>query len=285
MKYSFGVEKWSTLVAMLEAASRITVLTGAGCSTESGIPDYRGPDGEWRSSKPVQYAEFVRDPLRRRHYWARSYRGWDRFAGARPNTAHFAIAALERAGRVSRLITQNVDGLHGDAGSRAMIELHGNNHRVDCLDCRATIPRAELQQRLAALNPEWDHEPSRMLADGDAEIEMNRTASFEIADCGRCGGILKPDVVFFGENVPLERVALAMKSVETSDALLVVGSSLAVWSGYRFARAAAGRGIPIAILNRGWTRADELAAVKLDAACGEVLPALVAEIAGGRDPI
>ncbi len=266
------------LSALLAAAERRVVLTGAGCSTESGIPDYRGPDGVWRTRRPVMYGDFVRDESVRRYYWARSFRGWDRFRAARPNAAHDALARLEGAGGVATLITQNVDGLHQAAGSERVIELHGSNHRVVCLDCREGALRADFQARLAEANRGWTHEAVALRADGDAEIDRELTAGFRVAGCERCGGVVKPDVVFFGECVPRPRVEEAMNAVANADVLFVVGSSLAIWSGFRFAREAAARGVPIAILNRGWTRADDLATARLDARCGEALPGIVDEI-------
>lgn len=257
----------------INRARNLVVLTGAGCSTESGIPDYRGPSGAWRHRKPMQIGEFLRSDVNRRRYWARSYFGWPRFAAARPNAAHRALAALESGGPVAAVITQNVDGLHSSAGSRSVIDLHGRLDRVVCLSCESTISRDALQERLARLNRGWN--PGGNVApDGDAEIGQEWIDRFAVAACG-CGGVLKPDVVFFGENVPVDRVAESMRALATADALLVVGSSLAVWSGFRFARAAADRGLPIAIVNVGWTRADDLAALKVEQRCGDLLRALV----------
>jgi len=251
----------------------LVVLTGAGCSTESGIPDYRGPSGAWKHRKPMHLGEFLRSDANRRRYWARSYYGWPRFASARPNAAHDALAKLENEGRLATLITQNVDGLHSTAGSRSVIDLHGRLDRVVCLACAKTISRDELQRRFAELNSEWDGH-GIVAPDGDAEIAQESIDRFAVASC-ECEGILKPDIVFFGENVPRDRVADSMRAVEQSDALLVVGSSLAVWSGYRFARAAAERGVPIGIVNVGWTRADELASLKIERSCGDLLGSLV----------
>lgn len=261
---------------------RRIVLTGAGCSTESGIPDYRGPDGAWRHRKPIQFAEFAGDEANRRYYWARAFRGWDQFSAARPNRAHRALADLERSGAIDGVITQNVDGLHQSAGSRNVLELHGSNHHVVCLGCRAISTRAALQQRMRQWNREWNPQAEELRADGDAELPRSRTEGFLVPSCENCGGALKPDVVFFGESVPRERVDAAMESVLGADVLLVVGSSLAVWSGYRFARAAAAAGVPVAILNLGWTRADELASIKLERRCGEVLSALAEVLDGER---
>jgi NAD-dependent SIR2 family protein deacetylase len=259
------------LADIIGASRRITVLTGAGCSTESGIPDYRSPGGSWTRHRPVQYGEFVRLPERRRRYWARSFVGWRRFASARPNGTHRWVVSLEESGRMTGLVTQNVDELHSLAGSRNQIELHGSNHRVICLDCRARWPREEHQAALAGCNPAWSETTPSIAPDGDAPLEGDREQSFVVADCPFCGGIVKPDVVFFGESVPRERVTQAMAWLETSDLLLVLGSSLQVWSGFRFARAAHLGGIPIVSVNIGPNRADELFTLKVEGRCSDVL--------------
>lgn len=262
------------LADFVAASRRLFVLTGAGCSTESGIPDYRDIDGEWKHRRPVQYRDFVEsDPVRKR-YWARSMVGWRRVGQALPNAAHRALADLERSGRVHWLVTQNVDGLHQRADSRRVIDLHGRIDRVICLHCRKVTPRAGLQARLVGDNPDWAELDAVSAPDGDALLEGREFGSFRVPDCERCGGTLKPDVVLFGEGVPRSRVTLAMERLQESDALLVVGSSLMVWSGYRFARLAAERGKPVAAINLGRTRADELLSVKLTASCGWTLHAL-----------
>ncbi|MFL6247431.1 MAG: NAD-dependent protein deacetylase [Thermoanaerobaculia bacterium] len=273
------------LTDFLANTKRLVVLTGAGCSTESGIPDYRSPGGAWTRHKPIYFSAFVRSAEVRRFYWARSYRGWPRFDRARPNAAHRALAQLEAYGRVHQLITQNVDDLHQEAGSRAVVQLHGRNRIVVCLDCGSETPREEMQERLAELNAEWlaagpwsvhgDHlhaDEADFAPDGDADVAQDVVGGFRVPECHRCGGVLKPAVVFFGESVPRDKVTYAMRRVDEADALLVVGSSLTVWSGFRFAKRAAERGIPLAIVNIGPTRADELASVKIEANCGEVLP-------------
>ncbi|HEX2123180.1 MAG TPA: NAD-dependent protein deacetylase [Thermoanaerobaculia bacterium] len=276
------------LATFLASAKRLVVLTGAGCSTESGIPDYRSPGGAWTRHKPIYYSAFVRSAEVRRFYWARSFRGWVRFDAARPNAAHRALAELERRGGVHQLITQNVDDLHQEAGSRAVVQLHGRNRVVVCLDCRAELPREEMQERLAALNGEWlanapwdslRGEEADFAPDGDADVAPQLVGGFVVPDCDRCGGMLKPAVVFFGESVPPEKVAYAMGRVDEADALLVVGSSLTVWSGFRFAKRAAERGLPIAIVNIGPTRADELASLKIERRCGEVLAEAISGLA------
>lgn len=260
----------------LARAKRLVVLTGAGCSTESGIPDYRSPGGVWARHKPIYFSAFVRSAEVRRFYWARSYRGWPRFDKARPNAAHRALAQLEAHGRLHQLITQNVDDLHQEAGSRAVVQLHGRNRVVVCLDCGSETPRAEMQQRIEELNPGWmndslDPDEADFAPDGDAAIAHEIVGSFQVPACHRCGGVLKPAVVFFGESVPKEKVDYSMRRVDEADALLVVGSSLTVWSGFRFAKRAHERGTPIAIVNIGPTRADDLASLKIEAKCGEVL--------------
>lgn len=263
-----------TLQELLDRSRRLVVLTGAGCSTGSGIPDYRGPDGAWTRREPMRYQAYVRSEAARRRYWARAYAGWAAFSAARPNAAHRAIARWEADGRIDHLVTQNVDGLHRAAGSRRVVDLHGDLSVVRCLDCGERTPREDLQDRMRAANPDWLERTDRPAPDGDADLESARFDRFVVPPCTRCGGVLKPDVIFFGESVPPDRVARAMRRVEEADALLVVGSSLMVWSGFRFAKAAAGRGVPLAIVNRGATRADDLAAVKVDDDCGRVLSAV-----------
>jgi NAD-dependent SIR2 family protein deacetylase len=255
-------------------------LTGAGLSTDSGIPDYRGP-GSPRAT-PMTYQQFRSSAHARRRYWARSHLGWTRVCRAAPNAGHRALVALERAGVLRGLITQNVDGLHRSAGQRRVVDLHGRLSDVICLDCRRVSSRAALARRLAELNPGFEHADAVTSApDGDAVLES--VEGFVVADCTSCGGVLKPDMVFFGENVPAERVALCYAMVESlgveSGALLVAGSSLTVQSGLRFVRCAAQRGIPVVIVNRGTTRADELAAAKVDGGCSEVLTALADQVA------
>lgn len=251
--------------------SPLTIITGAGCSTESGIPDYRGPEGTWHRRRPMQYGEFMRSAESRRYYWARNYRGWPLFDSAEPNETHRALATLEELGRVRMLITQNVDPLHRRAGNRRLIELHGQSDRVICVDCGERSPRLTLQRRLREANAEWLIQADRVNPDGDAEIDRSLTEEFVVPPCESCGGTLKPDVVFFGENVPRERVDEAMKAVHSSAGLLVAGSSLAVWSGYRFVRRAHEQNLPIAIVNWGETRADDLATLRIHARCGDVL--------------
>lgn len=262
---------------------RIVALTGAGCSTESGIPDYRGEGTRERARNPVRFDVYVRDEAARARYWARAVLGWPRFSAARPNPGHHAIAKLEHAGLIRAVITQNVDRLHHAAGSREVVELHGALADVRCLDCNAIEPRAELQARLLELNPGWlDHEAA-LAPDGDADLDGSLTG-FRVAGCRRCGGVLKPDVVFFGEQVPAAIVERSYALVEGGEVLLVLGSSLAVFSGLRFVRRAAARGIPVAIVTRGATRGDELAALKLDATLGELLPRLCARLTAASCP-
>ncbi|HEX9984547.1 MAG TPA: NAD-dependent protein deacetylase [Thermoanaerobaculia bacterium] len=279
------------LVELIGGARRLVVLTGAGCSTESGIPDYRSPGGAWTRHKPIYYSSFVRSAEVRRFYWARSFRGWPRFASARPNAAHRALASLEQRGKVHQLITQNVDDLHQEAGSRAVVQLHGRNRLVVCLECRSEFPREDVQERLATLNAEWlkqapwerlSGDEADFAPDGDADVAREVVGDFRVPDCDRCGGVLKPAVVFFGESVPPEKVTYSMRRVDEADALLVVGSSLTVWSGFRFARRAAERQVPVAIVNIGPTRADDLASLKIERKCGEVLTEVAEQISGLR---
>jgi NAD-dependent SIR2 family protein deacetylase len=253
------------------------MLTGAGISTDSGIPDYRGSDSP--PSNPMTIRQFTSDPIFRQRYWARNHVGWRHMDETRPNAGHRAVAALGHHGVVNGVITQNVDLLHTKAGSRTVIDLHGTYAQVVCLSCGESMSRAELAEKLDALNPGFTE---RIEAIGglavapDADAVVADTASFRYLDCASCGGMLKPDIVYFGESVPKDVVQQAFSLVEDADALLVAGSSLTVFSGYRFVRHAAARGIPVAIVNRGPTRGDELATVKVQAGCSELLT-LVAE--------
>jgi NAD-dependent SIR2 family protein deacetylase len=271
---TFPTENADALARFIDAHPRLFVLTGAGCSTGSGIPDYRDLDGGWKRRPPVTLQAFVADAKTRSRYWARSLVGWRRFGRARPNGTHAALARLEESGRVEVLLTQNVDGLHQAAGSDNVIDLHGRLDTVRCLSCEARTPRETFQHALEALNPEWLALDALDAPDGDADLEGLDFASFRVPDCEACGGLLKPDVVFFGENVPRERVERAEAHLEAADAMLVVGSSLMVFSGYRFARAAARAGKPIAASNLGRTRADDILSLKVEADCATVLNAL-----------
>jgi NAD+-dependent protein deacetylase sirtuin 4 len=266
------------LVALLRG-KRLVALTGAGCSTESGIPDYRGPETMRRARNPIQGREFSRSAEIRKRYWARAVVGWERFSGAQPNPAHRALARLERDGALTGIVTQNVDRLHQAAGSRRVIELHGALAEVACLECGAVEPRASLQQRLLARNPGWLTFAAELAPDGDADLPAEQVARFDVVSCLGCDGPLKPRVVFFGESVPRPVVDAAFALVEAADALLVVGSSLAVFSGYRFVLRAAQRGIPIAMVNLGPARGEELSAVKVDARAGAALPRLAEALA------
>lgn len=266
-----------THLADLLRGRKVVVLTGAGCSTESGIPDYRGPETRRRARNPVQYREFMDNPLARQRYWARSVLGWPRIANARPNGAHVALATLERRGAVAGVITQNVDRLHHAAGSTRVVELHGTVTEVRCCGCGTRASRAALQGQLLAMNPEWHgahRQPVEPAPDGDAELSDRATTSFRLVDCHACRGVLKPNVVFFGESVPRGVVDQGWRLLDETNALLVVGSSLAVFSGYRFVRKAAERSMPIAIINLGPTRGDPHAHMRIHGRAGRVLPAL-----------
>ncbi|WP_338046781.1 NAD-dependent protein deacetylase [Polyangium spumosum] len=265
-------------LARLLAGRRAVALAGAGMSTESGIPDYRGPETARRARNPIQARAFIHDPAARARYWARSMNGWPRIAAARPNPAHVALAALERAGRLAGTITQNVDGLHQAAGSERVIELHGALARVRCLGCGVIEPRASLQERLIAENPSFYQWGTALAPDGDADLEHDAFADFHVPACLGCGGTLKPDVVFFGENVPAPVTEAAWALFDEAEVLLVVGSSLTVYSGYRFVRRASERGVPVAIVNLGPTRGDAHAAVRVDARLGELLPRLASTL-------
>jgi NAD+-dependent protein deacetylase sirtuin 4 len=259
-------------VADILRGRHVVTLTGAGISTESGIPDYRGPDA--RPRRPIQGPEFVRSAELRRRYWARSMAGWERFRAARPGPSHRAIAELERVGVVRTTITQNVDRLHHAAGSRHVIELHGALAEVVCLDCGAMEDRDVLQERMRAANPDWIDGPTPMAPDGDAELSSERIGSFVVPACAVCDGTLKPNVVFFGHNVARPLVDRAFAALDAAEVLLVLGTSLAVFSGYRFLLRAAERGLAIVIVNRGPVRGEERATTKLEASTGDALSAL-----------
>jgi len=263
-----------SLQSFVDEHRRIFVLTGAGCSTESGIPDYRDTNGDWKRRRPIEFQPFMRDPTMRSRYWARSLLGWRSFGRAEPNSAHRSLATLEHAGRVGLLVTQNVDGLHQAAGSRRVIDLHGRLDRVVCTTCHGGWRRSAWQTHLEDRNAGWAGLDAPQAPDGDADLEGVDFESFEVPACPRCAGVIKPDVVFFGENVPVWRHTQANAALAASDAMLVIGSSLMVYSGYRYAVAAARQGKPIAAVNLGRTRADHLLALKVQAPVGEALDAL-----------
>ena len=261
-------------LADLLTGRRTLVLSGAGVSTESGIPDYRGPASSGRPRNPMRYQQFVGSEDARRRYWARSLVGWPVVRRAAPNEGHRALAALEERGVVDGVLTQNVDGLHQAAGSRAVLELHGSLAAVRCLGCRRVESRRSLQERMLDLNPSYRTRTVDVAPDGDADVSADAVRGFEVPACTACGGILKPDVVFFGENVPARRVELAWKMFEGADVLVVVGSSLTVFSGFRFVKRAAEQGKPVAIVNDGPTRGDPLASLRVSGRLGAILPAL-----------
>ena len=274
-------------LAELVAGGGVVVLSGAGLSTESGIPDYRGPSGAaLRRHTPMTYQTFVGDPQARRRYWARSHVGWRAITGAAPNAGHRAVARLHHDGLVTAVVTQNVDGLHAAAGCPDVIELHGNLAWVRCLGCGQRSDRAELDRRLRAANPGAAVRTAQLNPDGDVELPDDLVATFRTVDCLRCGGLLKPDVVFFGENVPAERVARCFELVQRARLLLVLGSSLTVYSGRRFVTRAAALGIEVAIVNQGPTRGDASASLTVDAPLGVVLPQLCRRLGatGGAQP-
>jgi NAD-dependent SIR2 family protein deacetylase len=259
----------------VERHARLFVLTGAGCSTESGIPDYRDANGGWRRAAPVMLQAFVGDAATRRRYWARSLVGWPRLCAARPNDAHYALAALQRQRRIQCLVTQNVDRLHQLAGSVEVIDLHGRIDLVGCMSCRVSLQREQLQAELLRLNPGFAQLDAQPAPDGDADLEALDFSGFQVPPCTLCGGLLKPDVVFFGESVPAHRVQTSMHHLMQSDAMLVVGSSLMVYSGYRFVQAAAAAGKPIVAVNLGSTRADALLRFKVTRRCSSALAFLL----------
>ncbi len=271
-----GRRSFEALVAMLRGRSFVA-LTGAGCSTESGIPDYRSPGRPPRKRPPIQHREFMDHEEVRRRYWARSLLGWSQFSAALPNPAHRALAALEDTGHLAGIITQNVDSLHQRAGSRGVVELHGALARVRCLSCGAMLSRDVLQARLTDENPSFlfDAQHVALAPDGDAELPDELVEAFAPVPCARCAGVLMPDVVFFGGAVSKPTLEAAWSTFDRAEVLLVIGSSLTVFSGYRFVYRAAERGIPVAIVNRGVTRGDPHAAVRVELRAGQVLPELV----------
>jgi NAD-dependent SIR2 family protein deacetylase len=259
----------------IDRHERLFVLTGAGCSTASGIPDYRDADGEWKRAQPVTFQDFVASERTRKRYWARGLIGWQRLRAAQPNAAHRSLAALEYRGRIEQLVTQNVDGLHQAAGSRHVIDLHGRADAVRCLNCERRSSRAELQAEMVRRNPRFAELDAVAAPDGDADLDDIDFAAFDVPACDTCGGLLKPDVVFFGESVPRDRVQLAFSALESADAMLIVGSSLMVLSGYRFVRTMAEAGKPIAAVNLGRTRADDLLSLKVTQPCADALAFLL----------
>lgn len=260
---------------------RTVVLTGAGLSTDSGIPDYRGPGAPVRM--PMTFQDFTASAENQQRYWARAHLGWSRMGGAEPNAGHDALARLEALGAISFLITQNVDGLHERAGQQRMVALHGRISEVVCLDCGCSMHRTAMQRELTLANPGWLEQHGAVTARPDGDVELEETSRFVVPACAGCGGRLKPHVVFFGENVPRERVERCYAAIDEADALLVAGSSLTVMSGLRFVRYAAKAGLPVVIVNRGPTRGDELATVKVEAGCSEWLAEWTRRWSGARD--
>ena len=266
-------------LADLVATGDVVVLSGAGISTESGIPDYRGPSGATlRRHAPMTYQAFTGDPVARRRYWARSHIGWQLMRTATPNDGHRAVAALEEQGLVIGTITQNVDGLHQVAGSREVVDLHGRLDRVVCLSCRATVSRAHVRERLDAVNAEWRATVTAVNPDGDVDLPDADLDGFVVVDCETCGGLLKPDAVYFGESVPVDRVTASYGLVDRARLLLVLGTSLHVFSGRRFVVRASNAGIPVAIVNDGPTRGDDIAVLKLDEPLGRTLNAVLDQL-------
>lgn len=263
------------LIDFFSEHESIFVLTGAGVSTASGIPDYRDEKGAWKHSKPMEYRDFVATHEARQRYWARSFIGWQRFQNAQPNPAHVALARLEHQGRLVHTVTQNVDGLHQRAGSRRLTELHGSLDSVECLGCGAIIPRATMQQQLLAANPVLAYLSARVAPDGDADLDGYDETEVQVPQCKACGDRLKPRVVFFGETVPAHRVEECYAALRRADAMLVLGSSLMVYSGFRFVREAWRLGLPVAAVNRGVTRADELLSFKLHTDCAAALGTVI----------
>src|SRR5271157_6081510 len=265
----------SSLEDFIDRHRRLFVLTGAGCSTGSGIPDYRDAEGQWKRVQPVTFQAFMSGEKTRRRYWARSLVGWWRIRRAQPNDAHRALARLETMGGIELILTQNVDRLHQAAGSARVIDLHGRLDLVRCMGCERRSSRDELQEELSRLNADWLGLDAADAPDGDADLESADFSSFAVLSCRRCGGVLKPDVVFFGENVPRDRVDAAARHLMRADAMLIVGSSLMVYSGFRFVQWAASAGKPAAAVNLGRTRADGLIALKVEQSCEAALAFLL----------
>jgi NAD-dependent SIR2 family protein deacetylase len=274
------MSNYANLEDFVDRHRRLFVLTGAGCSTRSGIPDYRDADGQWKRAQPVTYQAFMGEEKTRRRYWARSLIGWRLIRGAEPNNAHRALARLEAMGRSELLLTQNVDRLHQAAGSTKVIDLHGRIDLVRCMDCERRSPRGALQDELGQLNRDWLDLDAAEAPDGDADLEGADFSTFVVPSCERCGGVLKPDVVFFGENVPRDRVDAAFRHLDGADAMLIVGSSLMVYSGFRFVERAADLGKPVAAVNLGRTRADGLLTLKAEQPCESALAFLL-----GPEPV
>lgn len=275
-----SAETIAGLANALRERKRIVAITGAGISTDSGIPDYRDADGNWKRRAPVMFRDFVEKLAVRRRYWARSMSGWPSFEAARPAAAHQALTALEVAGRLSAIVTQNVDDLHRRAGSRRLVHLHGRLARVRCLGCGRRSPRTLLQKELQNLNPDFQTRIAGLAPDGDADLERSDYSAFAVPPCSKCGGLLKPDVTFYGEAIPVRRTRRAEAFLAEADAVLVIGSSLMVFSAYRLVRGAVRTGIPVFALNMGRTRADDLLAGKIAAPAGEAIPALAAALKG-----
>ncbi|MFT5113855.1 MAG: NAD-dependent SIR2 family protein deacetylase [Parasphingorhabdus sp.] len=272
------------LLDFFQKHSPVAVLTGAGCSTASGIPDYRDKNGDWKQRQPIQYRAFVDEESSRQRYWLRSMLGWPYFSNATPNNVHADLVVLEQTGLINGVITQNVDGLHRQVGQAGLIELHGQLHNVRCLKCDQVFPRQSFQSTLEQVNrsllDQIKDQTIAMAADGDAHYEPDNFTDASIPECTNCGGILKPDVVFFGEAVPAVRVEHSFELIDQAKALLVLGSSLMVFSGFRFPRHAHRNNYPLAIINQGVTRADDLADIKIDQECGAVMAALREELTG-----
>lgn len=263
------------LLTFTRCHPRLLVLTGAGISAASGVPTYRDRNGQWQRKPPVQHADFLADHATRQRFWARNMVGWRFMRDARPSPSHYALAALEKMGLVDCLVTQNVDGLHQRAGSTRVIDLHGRIDRVRCQSCGADYHRQTIQQWLEQHNPDFARLAGAIAPDGDADVDDLDYRALNVCDCEHCGGVLKPDAVFFGGSVPTAVVGEASAAMQRADALLVVGSSLMIYSGFRFCRWAAERGIPMAAINQGKTRADDMLSLKLDLPCDALLPPLV----------
>lgn len=268
----------TALFQFVEKHPKLFVLTGAGCSTASGLGDYRDTNGKWKRRQPITGQVFINDELARKRYWARSSVGWPSFSRARPGSAHYALTSLQEAGFINQLVTQNVDELHQKAGHEGVVDLHGVLSSVSCVKCFRSISRDDFQIQLLDANPWLESLTAAYAPDGDADLQVSNLETLTVPACAHCDNLLKPDVVFFGENVPRDTVQFSLQALENSDALLVIGSSLMVYSGFRFCRDAQKRGQAIAIVNNGITRADEFANLKVEGDCGQRMQSLAARL-------
>lgn len=270
--------KLEPFISALQNKSKIWILTGAGISAPSGIPTYRDDKGEWKSANPIQHNDFINHESYRQRYWARSMVGWKLTGKAKPNATHHAITALQNTGKVSQIVTQNVDGLHNIAGTKDVIDLHGRLSEIKCLDCGEVSKRARFQPKLIKNNPELDQYKATIMPDGDANVEDFDMSRISIPTCTNCNGVLMPNVVFFGGLVPKPRVEKAFSTLAESDCILVIGSSLKVFSGFRFPRWAGQNNLPMYAVNQGEMRGQELFDCIVTDPCEDIMPIIAQEM-------